>query len=40
VTTASGTVITDAQTVHDGDIIEAKLAKGRLRARVDGGSKE
>lgn len=40
VTDATGTVITDAQTVHPGDIIEAKLARGSVQARVARGSTE
>jgi exodeoxyribonuclease VII large subunit len=34
VTRADGTVITDSTTVQEGDDIEARLAHGRLRARV------
>lgn len=40
VTDATGTVITDAQTVGSGDIIEAKLARGSVRAIVERGSTE
>jgi exodeoxyribonuclease VII large subunit len=40
VTDATGTVITDAQTVRSGDIIEAKLARGSVRAVVERGSTE
>jgi exodeoxyribonuclease VII large subunit len=36
VTRADGTVITDADSVGIGDEIEARLARGRLRARVAG----
>jgi len=37
VTNANGSVVTDAQTLREGDIIEAKLAQGTVRARVDRG---
>jgi exodeoxyribonuclease VII large subunit len=36
VTRADGTVVTDSATVAPGDEIEARLARGRLRARVTG----
>jgi len=37
VTNAAGHVVTDAQTLEDADIIEAKLALGSVRARVERG---
>jgi exodeoxyribonuclease VII large subunit len=37
VTNAAGHVVTDAQTLEDADIIEAKLAQGSVRARVERG---
>jgi exodeoxyribonuclease VII large subunit len=38
VTNAAGTVVTDARTLDDADIIEAKLAQGSVRARVERGT--
>jgi exodeoxyribonuclease VII large subunit len=35
VTNAAGHVITDASEVNNGDVIESRLARGSLRARVE-----
>lgn len=35
VTNAAGTVVTDAQTVRSGDVIDARLTRGTIRARVE-----
>ena len=35
VTNSEGHVITDARELHAGDLIEARIARGRLRARVE-----
>ena len=36
VTRADGTLVTDAESIAVGDEIEARLARGRLKARVTG----
>jgi exodeoxyribonuclease VII large subunit len=38
VTNAAGAVVTNAQTLEQGDMIEARLAQGSVRARIEGGS--
>jgi exodeoxyribonuclease VII large subunit len=38
VTNAAGTVVTNAQSLQEGELIEARLAQGSVRARIEGGS--
>jgi exodeoxyribonuclease VII large subunit len=40
VTNAAGMVVTEARMLQDGEVINARLAQGSVRARVEGERKE